>query len=100
MIAIRKAGLLEAINCVAGVAATSVRTLEKLSIVRIGFVAIRARIMGNGRFEVCAAVAGFTLHLLMFALQRKLRFGMIEVCDEGCLLPTPGAMARFTRLVE
>ncbi len=52
----------EAIQRVAGVAAAAIGTLGELSTVRIGVVAISARLMGDGSLEITGFVAGFTIH--------------------------------------
>ena len=67
-----------ALNCVAAFASTLVCAGEKLPAVGIGFVAIGARRVRDGRFEIAASMTLEARNMGVFAQQRKLRLCVVE----------------------
>jgi len=80
-----------------------IRTLGKLSIVRIGLVAIHALGEDQWPFEVTASMALRAIHSGMLAFKRKLGLGVIEAFSHHLqrdLLPTICVMAGLAALRE
>ena len=82
---------LPAIHGVAGLALAAVFALGKLAAVRIGSVAIRAELVGNGRLQVAAVVACLAMQVSMLSEQREVSLVMIELrAYSRDLLPAGG----------
>jgi len=94
---------LPTLHGVAGEALATAMTFGKLSVVRIGLVAIRALVENQRLLEVAVGVALFATDRRVLAFQRVLGFRVIEILVHRLLrdsLPTPGAMAGGTCLGE
>src|SRR5581483_11344194 len=87
----------------AGRAFAAVRALGELPVVRIGSVAVHALRENQRLLEISAGVATQTINAGMFALQRKLRFGVIEALADRSgrnPLPSAGVVARLATLLR
>jgi len=94
---------LPTLNTVTGRALSAIWPLGKLTVVRIGHVAIHALLEWERLLEVTAAMTLQAVDLGVFAQQRILGLGMIEALvhrRHGNLLPATGVMARFAALHE
>src|SRR5579864_962122 len=94
---------LPALHGVAWEALATAVAFGKLSVVRIGLVAVRALAENQRLLEVPVGVALFATDSRVFAFQRVLGFRVIEILAERLLrdsLPTRGTMARGTCLGE
>lgn len=92
---------LPSLNGVARGTFASIRTLDELPVVRIGFVAVRALGEWQWLFEVAAGVALRTADAGMLAFQQILRLRVIEALVHRLqrnLPPPAGVMARLASL--
>ena len=99
----RECRRLPALHRMAGSAFPGVRTLGKLAVVRIGFVAVHALGKCEWFLEVSAGMALGTIHDGVLAFQRKFRLGVIEAFVHRLqrnLFPPVRVVARLATLSE
>jgi hypothetical protein len=92
---------LPAVHGVAGGAFSAIRTPGKLAVVRIGLVAIHALLEYERLLEISIGMALGTIHAGVFALQRKLRLGVIKALIQrlsGDLFPSACVVAGLAGL--
>jgi len=99
----RESGGLPSVQIVAGGALPTIRPLSKLSVVRIGLVAIHAPGKGQWLFKIAVGVALRAVHADMFSGQRKFCFGVIKTLIHRAqrnFLPASGIVAGLALLLK
>ena len=84
----------------AALALAAIGSVRKLAAVRIGLVAIRARIVHNRSLEVRTLVTTLAGNLKMLANQGVVRLRVIESRCKVRLLPSEGRVAGIASLLE